>query len=61
MTTTKDIKQMAIDIAETVKLEYPHCDPYEARDELVKIYMREEELTISQLGHLIRVLELIGL
>lgn len=60
-TSTKDIKQMALDIHEQATTEYPHSDPYEVRDELVKIYQREEDLTITELGQLIRALNALGL
>jgi hypothetical protein len=55
-TTTKDIKQMARDILEMVKYEYAHCDPYEAMEELVRIYKREEKLSAGEVLQLMREL-----
>lgn len=60
-TTTKDIKQMALDIHEQATTEYPYADPYEVRDELVRIYQREEELTLTELGQLTRALSELGI
>lgn len=60
-TSTKNIKQMALDIHEQATTEYPHSDAYEVREELVKIYQREEDLTITELGQLIRALSALGL
>lgn len=57
MTTTKDIKQMARDILEMVKYEYTHCDPYEAMEELVRVYKREENLSAVETLQLMRELE----
>jgi hypothetical protein len=56
MTTTKDIKQIASDILEMVKYEYSHCDPYEAMEELVRVYKREEKLTAVEVARLMKEL-----
>jgi hypothetical protein len=55
-TTTKDIKQMARDILEMVKYEYAHCDPYEAMEELARVYKREERLNAVEFSQLIEEL-----
>jgi hypothetical protein len=55
-TVTKDIKRMAQEILEMVKYEYAHCDPYEAMEELVRVYRREEELTTSEVSQLMKEL-----
>jgi hypothetical protein len=55
-TVTKDIKRMAQEILEMVKYEYAHCDPYEAMEELVRVYKREEELTTSEVSQLMKEL-----
>jgi hypothetical protein len=56
MTTTKDIKQMASDILEMVKYEYSHCDPYEAMEELARVYKREERLNAVEFSQLLKEL-----
>jgi hypothetical protein len=55
-TVTKDIKRMTQEILEMVKYEYAHCDPYEAMEELVRVYKREEELTTSEVSQLMKEL-----
>lgn len=47
---------MARDILEMVKYEYAHCDPYEAMEELVRVYKREEELSAGEVLLLMREL-----
>jgi hypothetical protein len=54
---TKDIKRMAQEILEMVKYEYSHCDPYEAMEELVRVYKREEWLSAVETLQLMRELE----
>jgi len=56
MTTTKDIKRMAQEILEMVKYEYPHCDPYEAMEELARVYKREERLNAVEFSQLMKAL-----
>ena len=48
---------MARDILEMVKYEYTHCDPYEAMEELVRVYKREENLSAVETLQLMRELE----
>ena len=55
-TVTKDIKRMAQEILEMVKYEYPHCDPYEAMEELVRVYKREERLNAVEFSQLMKAL-----
>ena len=47
---------MASDILEMVKYEYSHCDPYEAMEELVRVYKREEKLTAVEVARLMKEL-----
>lgn len=55
-TVTKDIKRMAQEILEMVKYEYPHCDPYEAMEELARVYKREERLNAVEFSQLMKAL-----
>ena len=55
-TVTKDIKRMAQEILEMVKYEYSHCDPYEAMEELARVYKREERLNAVELSQLMKAL-----
>ena len=47
---------MARDILEMVKYEYAHCDPYEAMEELARVYKREERLNAVEFSQLIEEL-----
>lgn len=47
----KDLKELADDVVGAVA-DYPHQDPYEVMDEVIRIITEQEELTGSQVDRL---------